>query len=612
MRADEWVNALCNTLVQSLLQGIFLAAAAGLIVICTRRVSAALRYNLLVSVLLCFAAVVMITFIVQLETAAHTSRLGVQVVPAVENHSVVSINNTMQGTTARSFTNTLTGYLNSHANIVVLIWFLIICAKSIQLAVGLHGTYTLKRVNVFTVTGHWQARIQQLAAALQIKKGIRLLESGMAKVPLVIGHLKPVILIPLGLLTTLTEGEVEAILVHELAHIRRRDYLVNMLQSLVEIIFFFNPAVLWVSQLIKTERENCCDDLALQHSNNKANYIRALVSCGEYQPFVPAHAMAFPGGKHSLLNRVKRMAANRNHSLNLFEKTALAICLVISGLCISAFAEKQDVKSTGHKPPGAATSATPQATLQSTKKQQTPAGRNTSYYPPAYQQGPPGSASQKAWLYEDSMANEHIIADMLKDNIITDGRHLSFKLSGKTFIVNGLKQGDDIFRRYGEKYVPAEDLGTDWTWSHSVNKEENALPVLQAAGQGFTDSLPHSFAHRGKQSVAMPKFYAPPPKAYAYNYPAIYPRVTPLSSTDRQKKNEMLLAEILTDMMHDGIILQKDNFDFKMNATEFIVNGQKQDDAIFRRYSQKYIPADHGDGWTWTQSRNWPAVYRHS
>jgi bla regulator protein BlaR1 len=80
---------------------------------------------------------------------------------------------------------------------------------------------------------------------------------------MVIGNLKPVILMPIGLLTALTTEEVEAILMHELAHIKRRDYLVNLLQSLMEIVFFFNPAVLWISQLIKAERENCCDDLAL-------------------------------------------------------------------------------------------------------------------------------------------------------------------------------------------------------------------------------------------------------------------------------------------------------------------------------------------------------------
>src|ERR1700749_4616836 len=121
--------------------------------------------------------------------------------------------------------------------------------------------------------GFWNERMQQLAALMGIRQTISLLESGIAKVPMVIGHLKPVILIPIGLLTALSAEEVEAILVHELAHIKRRDYLVNMLQSLMEIIFFFNPAVLWISQLIKTERENCCDDMVVEQSSNRISYI---------------------------------------------------------------------------------------------------------------------------------------------------------------------------------------------------------------------------------------------------------------------------------------------------------------------------------------------------
>ena len=161
---------------------------------------------------------------------------------------------------------------------------------------------------------------------------------------MVIGHLKPVIIVPVGLLIALSAEEVEAILIHELAHIRRRDYLVNMLQSGMEIVFFFNPAVLWVSKLIKTERENCCDDLAVAQNNNKINYIRALVSCEEYQASVPAYAMGFPGEKNSLLSRVKRIVSNRNYSLNLFEKTILAVCLVLFGLGVSAFTAREHIQ----------------------------------------------------------------------------------------------------------------------------------------------------------------------------------------------------------------------------------------------------------------------------
>src|SRR5476651_2673010 len=175
------------------------------------------------------------------------------------------------------------------------------------------------------------------------------MESGIAKVPMVIGHLKPVILIPIGLINSLSSDEVEAILIHELAHIQRRDYLVNILQSFMEIVFFFNPAVLWISKLIKAERENCCDDIAVTQTSSKVNYISALVSCQEYQLNVPAYSMALAGNKNSLVDRVKRIISSRNQSLNVVEKALLTICLVAVGLCMSAYAAREDIKRTVHK-----------------------------------------------------------------------------------------------------------------------------------------------------------------------------------------------------------------------------------------------------------------------
>ena len=109
-----------------------------------------------------------------------------------------------------------------------------------------------------------------------------LLESAIVKVPVVIGLLKPVILLPLGLLSNLPPDQVEAVLLHELAHIRRKDYLVNLLQSFAEVVFFFNPALLWISSLMREERENCCDDVAISHIKNKKQFIHALVAFQEY------------------------------------------------------------------------------------------------------------------------------------------------------------------------------------------------------------------------------------------------------------------------------------------------------------------------------------------
>ena len=94
--------------------------------------------------------------------------------------------------------------------------------------------------------------------------------------PTVIGWLKPVVLLPASALAGLTPRQLEAILAHELAHIRRHDYLVNLLQTLVETLLFYHPAVWWLSRRIRVERENCCDDLAVSLCGDPVAYAAAL------------------------------------------------------------------------------------------------------------------------------------------------------------------------------------------------------------------------------------------------------------------------------------------------------------------------------------------------
>ena len=182
---------------------------------------------------------------------------------------------------------------------------------------------------------YWQNKIGSLSQQLHITRAVTMLESGITKIPVVIGHLRPVIYMPLGLLANLPPDQVEAVLLHELAHIRRNDYLVNLLQNVAETIFFFNPGLLWVSSLLKQEREHCCDDVALAHTGDKKQFIQALINFKEHVIYGSSHAMAFPGKKSHLLQRVARIVYNRNNSLSGGEKIflvgSLLLCFTLLG-----------------------------------------------------------------------------------------------------------------------------------------------------------------------------------------------------------------------------------------------------------------------------------------
>lgn len=152
----------------------------------------------------------------------------------------------------------------------------------------------------------WRVRFGMLTAKLNISQNVEFRETARILTPMVIGTLRPVVLIPLGFLTGFSMSQIEAILAHELAHVRRNDYLINMLQSLVEVVFFFHPALWWLSEKIRTEREHCCDDIALTICEDKMALARALVKVAEWQS-APYLAMAFASKKPLLLQRVSRV-----------------------------------------------------------------------------------------------------------------------------------------------------------------------------------------------------------------------------------------------------------------------------------------------------------------
>ena len=177
--------------------------------------------------------------------------------------------------------------------------------------------------------------VQQLARRISSRIGLRgkvkVLETALLQIPATIGWLKPVILLPLGMANQLTTQEVEAILAHELAHIRRHDYLLNLLQNIIESLFYFNPAVWYISDIIRREREHSCDDLAVQVCGNSLVYAKALVQIQELNRPAPRLAMALFRKKGALLLRIQRILQPTIHpTSDIMEK------ITVTGLLLAA------------------------------------------------------------------------------------------------------------------------------------------------------------------------------------------------------------------------------------------------------------------------------------
>jgi beta-lactamase regulating signal transducer with metallopeptidase domain len=188
---------------------------------------------------------------------------------------------------------------------VVAFWGAGVGLLSLRLA---HGWQTIRRLRdtgVEFADPVWSERIARLQKRLGISRSVRFLSSAGAAVPMVIGALKPVILLPVGMLAGLSALQVEALLVHELAHIRRHDYIVNLIQNLLETLCFYHPAVWWVSGQIRKEREHCCDDVA-SAACGALDYAQALASLAELRQASPSFGLAANGTP--LVDRIRRLA----------------------------------------------------------------------------------------------------------------------------------------------------------------------------------------------------------------------------------------------------------------------------------------------------------------
>src|SRR2546423_9237055 len=120
--------------------------------------------------------------------------------------------------------------------------------------------------------------LARVSRRVRASRAVRLCRSALVEVPTVVGHLRPIILIPASVITGLTPQQLEAVLAHELAHVRRYDYLFNFLQAAAEVLLFYHPAVWWLSRRVREEREHACDDAAVECVGDVLLYARALAA----------------------------------------------------------------------------------------------------------------------------------------------------------------------------------------------------------------------------------------------------------------------------------------------------------------------------------------------
>ncbi len=219
------------------------------------------------------------------------------------------------------------------------LWMLGVILFSLRSLAAWLAAIRLRRTAVASAPPEWQAKLARLAERIRVSGPITLLESHLTDIPVVIGSLKPVILVPASLFTGFPPEHLELILLHELAHIRRHDYLVNLLQSLAEDLLFYHPAVWWVSTVIRAEREHCCDDAVVAAQGDAVAFAEALAAL-EQQRWSAYDAVIAANGGH-LMNRIRRLLDARRKPARLVAAPVFSASLLVAAITLVSIIHAQ-------------------------------------------------------------------------------------------------------------------------------------------------------------------------------------------------------------------------------------------------------------------------------
>ena len=345
--------ALGHTLLYSLLQAFVVFICLRLILKMIPHASAKIKYSVSFIAYITIALWFVVTLVVQLNTArkmvAYQQIIDTTALQATSHDSINSSSSVF------SFS-----YLNNYLPFIVgfylmgMVWF------ALRLMYNYLQTNQLKTKGLTAIDEEWRHKIMQLAQKLNIGKKVSAYFSKHVDTPIMIGFLKPVILLPVAMINHLSTQQFEAILLHELAHIRRNDYLLNLLQSIIDTILFFNPFTWWITKNIREEREKCCDEMVLQLSD-PYHYARALLALEEPMRN-RALVMTAVGKRSQLLHRIKNIMEMKNNRINLRQKLMALLLIVSASFSVAWLSpkenetaqKKQDMKSFVVGDPGTA------------------------------------------------------------------------------------------------------------------------------------------------------------------------------------------------------------------------------------------------------------------
>jgi bla regulator protein BlaR1 len=585
-------RAICWTLIHSLWQGALIAALAGLIIYGTRKLPAVLRYNLLGIDLLLFLLLAGMTFGYELREGAPGSGAAPALSVTVPGLSAAA------GALAAippadhsDIVQRISDYVNTHALVITAIWLACLLFQLLRLGGGLYQVRRIRRNTSLPAGNPWVERLSVLSSRLRIRRPVTLLESAGVRTPSAIGWWKPTILVPLGLLANLPPDQVETILLHELAHIRRNDYVTNLVLYLTEAVFFFNPGLRWVATLLRREREACCDDMVLAGTPDRNSYLVALVTftqwiVDEKPGGIQRYTLQFGGGKTDLLWRVRRMVNQENKKLQPAEKLILSFGLMaLLSIGLVGMHPATLHPATLHP---AMLHPAPRVNSRSILAQHidtipTPTARSRQKQVTIEQ------LSIHSWDNNDG-ANYHAIATD------KDGNHYDLRR----------KNGQVTEFHLNGQLIPKEEYDSYSAIFDSIESARKNIKITAAPATPAAPAIPAAPAGPATLSAPsmstppMPAMHSAPPTPATHSAPPTPPTPVEHAPTPEDPMvyntfHNPYAKQMLLDLIKDGLAGDLNHISFVLNADKMTVNDILQPDNIFQIYRARYIqhPGDH-------------------
>lgn len=515
------LRAVGFTLLHSLWQGALLAVAAALLLVLLHRHRAVVRYRVAGGALGLVVAWAGLTFgyyyqgspVVGAGSASQTiaghprpeSSLDQRPTPSKAGFRVALVPGRFQ-----ALAGVGSAYVEQHLPLLVGGWLLGILAMTLRFLGGLAYVQRLRRHRVAALPPAWQTRLDRLVRQAGLRQPVQLLASALVPSPMVVGLFKPLVLLPLSAATSLPAQELEMILAHEVAHILRKDYLVNLLQAVAEVVFFYHPAVWFLSACLRTEREICCDDLATELCGDSQLLAQALSSLAEMsyaagQP--PRLAVAALGPDGSLLGRVRRLVEHRPTAPTFAEGFCAACVVLVSivllvGSTVTSLGAAPEpafdkamppavdwkakptltlppVKSTTSTAPSAAEIAAAQPQTAASPLARTPSVVEPPKKPLTSRAAPPARPAPNP--------RNRLERALKKDGLLPDLRNYEYTLTSSRLVINGQTQPDALADKYrhlyeaetGQKLSPKTTVSS--AHHEATTRSEEALATRQPA-----------------------------------------------------------------------------------------------------------------------------------